>query len=106
MDTLYSTTSHNFTLDENDETTTDNLSHKMNRSRQLLREFGNNMTNTNMNMSNVSLNQSLGQSLLRQKPVLFQQQQTTQSQSEPGLSLPLNNNKQYLNSLKIRFDSE
>lgn len=85
MDTFYSTASHNFTLDENDESTTDHLSLKMNRSRQLLREFGNNMTNTSMNASNVTLNHSLGgQSLIRQKQSLFQQQNTSQSvKSEP-----------------------
>lgn len=84
MDTFYST-SHNFTLDENDESTTDHLSLKMNRSRQLLREFGNNMTNTSLNasrLSNMTMNPS------RQKQSLFQQQQTAHSnQSEPLSSL-------------------
>lgn len=90
MDTFYST-SHNFTLDENEESTTDHLSLKMDRSRQLLREFGNNMTNTSMNassLSNMTMNQSLGgQSLLRQKQSLFQQQTANSNQSEPLSSL-------------------
>jgi hypothetical protein len=47
MDTFYSTASHNFTIDENEETfsNTDLLSIKMNRSRMLLSEFGNDSTN-------------------------------------------------------------
>lgn len=90
MDTFYSVTNQsNFTFDENDEGT-DAFSSKMNRSRMLLSEFGNDSTNLSMGSSPSRFQSTLikqpksQQSLLRSKPLV----QTTSSVSnEPSPSI-------------------
>ena len=89
MDTFYhSTASHNFTLDENDESC-DNMSLKMNRSRQLLSEFGNDSTNVTLNLSQTRHSQSHYQQSFIQKQPKFSQSLLRRNLPATGVSQPV-----------------